>query len=144
MLPRPAFYAKSDLIRTTWPAQAFEALVEAIERRQADPVLTPSNYSGGVNVGKFAFETAGGAIGGRRQRREPSRIATFVTSCSISRVGDPSRAMRLQTPISRGRTQRTNRSVRGYRAARIKDTPIPIFPIGNGNITARACSDYER
>jgi len=62
VLPRPAFYAKSDLIRSTWPAQAFEALVEAIERRQADPVMTPKDYVGGLNVGKFAFETAGGAI----------------------------------------------------------------------------------
>ncbi len=62
VLPRPAFYAKSDLIRTTWPAEAFEALVEAIERRQADPVMTPKDYIGGINIGKFAFETAGGAI----------------------------------------------------------------------------------
>jgi FAD/FMN-containing dehydrogenase len=62
VLPRPAFYAKSDLIRKTWPAQAFEALVEAIAKRQADPVLTPPDFQGAVNIGKVAFETAGGAI----------------------------------------------------------------------------------
>jgi FAD/FMN-containing dehydrogenase len=62
-IPRPCLYAKSDLIRATWPAQAFEALVEAIARRQADPVLTPRDFQGAVNVGKIAFETAGGAIG---------------------------------------------------------------------------------
>lgn len=62
VLPRPAFYAKSDLIRQTWPAQAFEALADAIERRQADPLLTPHDFVGAINVGKVAFETAGGAI----------------------------------------------------------------------------------
>lgn len=73
VLPRPAFYAKSDLIRTTWPVEAFEALVEAIERRQADPVMTPKDYVGGINVGKFAFETAGGAIA--RPPAEPGAFA---------------------------------------------------------------------
>lgn len=72
VLPRPAFYAKSDLIRTTWPVQAFEALAEAIARRQADPVLTPPDFQGAVNVGKVAFETAGGAIG------RPSTPAAFA------------------------------------------------------------------
>lgn len=62
ILPRPAFYGKSDLIRTTWPAAAFEALVEAIARRQADPVLTPADFQGAVNIGKIAFESAGGKI----------------------------------------------------------------------------------
>lgn len=62
VLPRPAFYAKSDLIRKTWPVQAFEALVEAIAKRQADPVLTPADFQGAVNIGKVALETAGGAI----------------------------------------------------------------------------------
>jgi FAD/FMN-containing dehydrogenase len=62
ILPRPAFYAKSDLIRRAWPAEAFEALVDAIMRRQADPVLTPPDFQSAVNVGKIAFETAGGAI----------------------------------------------------------------------------------
>ncbi len=62
VLPRPAFYAKSDLIGRTWPAEAFEALVDAIMRRQADTVLTPPDFQGAVNVGKIAFETAGGAI----------------------------------------------------------------------------------
>lgn len=61
-LPRPSFYAKSDLIRTTWPAQAFERIVEAIARRQADRVLTPLDFQGSLNVGKVAFESAGGAI----------------------------------------------------------------------------------
>lgn len=73
VLPRPAFYAKSDLIRTTWPAEAFAALAEAIERRQADPVLTPGNYIGGINIGKIAFETAGGAIA-----RPPATPSAFA------------------------------------------------------------------
>lgn len=73
VLPRPAFYAKSDLIRKTWPAQAFEALVDAIAKRQADPVLTPPDFAGGVNVGKVAFETAGGAIA-----RSPAGAAAFA------------------------------------------------------------------
>lgn len=71
-LPRPSFYAKSDLIRATWPPQAFEALVEAIARRQADPVLTPADFQGAVNVGKIAFETAGGAIA------RPASTAAFA------------------------------------------------------------------
>lgn len=62
VLPRPAFYAKSDLIYKTWPPQAFEALADAIARRQADPVLTPPDFQGATNIGKVAFETAGGAI----------------------------------------------------------------------------------
>jgi FAD/FMN-containing dehydrogenase len=73
VLPRPAFYAKSDLIRQTWPSQAFEALVEAIERRQADPMLTPHNFQAGVNIGKVAFESAGGAI-----TRVPLTTAAFA------------------------------------------------------------------
>lgn len=73
VLPRPAFYAKSDLIRQMWPAQAFEALVDAIARRQADPVLTPPDFQGSVNIGKVAFETAGGAIA-----RLPASAAAFA------------------------------------------------------------------
>jgi FAD/FMN-containing dehydrogenase len=73
VLPRPAFYAKSDLIRQTWPAQAFEALAEAIARRQADPTLTPQDFQSAVNIGKIAFETAGGAIA-----RPPENAAAFA------------------------------------------------------------------
>jgi FAD/FMN-containing dehydrogenase len=73
VLPRPAFYAKSDLIRQTWPADAFEALADAIARRQADPVLTPEDFQGGVNIGKIAFETAGGAIA-----RSPASPGAFA------------------------------------------------------------------
>jgi FAD/FMN-containing dehydrogenase len=73
VLPRPAFYAKSDLIRQTWPAQAFEALADAIARRQADPVLTPKDFQGAVDIGKIAFETAGGAIA-----RPPASEAAFA------------------------------------------------------------------
>jgi len=62
VLPRPAFYAKSDLIRSAWPPEAFQALADAIAKRQADPVLTPAGFHGAVNIGKVAFETAGGAI----------------------------------------------------------------------------------
>ena len=73
VIPRPAVYAKSDMIRATWPAQAFEALVDAIARRQADPLLTPPDFEGAVNVGKIAFETAGGAIA-----RRPASEAAFA------------------------------------------------------------------
>ncbi len=73
VLPRPAFYAKSDMIGKTWPAEAFAALVEAIARRQADPVLTPRDFVGAVNIGKVAFETAGGAIA-----RAPAAAAAFA------------------------------------------------------------------
>jgi FAD/FMN-containing dehydrogenase len=73
VLPRPAFYAKSDLMRTPWPSQAFEALIEAIARRQADPVLTPPDFQGAINVGKIAFESAGGAIA-----RPPASSAAFA------------------------------------------------------------------
>ncbi|HVA28142.1 MAG TPA: FAD-dependent oxidoreductase [Candidatus Baltobacteraceae bacterium] len=62
IIPRPAFYAKSDLIRQTWPAQAFEALVDAIARRQADRMLTPADFQGATDIGKIAFESAGGAV----------------------------------------------------------------------------------
>ncbi|HET9391906.1 MAG TPA: FAD-binding oxidoreductase [Candidatus Rubrimentiphilum sp.] len=61
-IPRPAFYAKSDLIRKKWPAEAFSALIEAIARRQADRVLTPANFNPATQIGKVAFESAGGAI----------------------------------------------------------------------------------
>ena len=73
VLPRPAFYAKSDMMRETWPSQPFEALVDAIARRQANPVMTPPDFRFGVNVGKIAFESAGGAIS-----RQPSSFAAFA------------------------------------------------------------------
>lgn len=72
VLARPAFYAKSDLIRKTWPPEAFQALAEAIAKRQADPVLTPPDFQGAVNIGKVAFETAGGAIA------RPVSLAAFA------------------------------------------------------------------
>lgn len=72
-LPRSAFYAKSDLVRRTWPREAFEALVDGIARRQTDPVLTPPDFQAALNVGKVAFDTAGGAIA-----RLPATAAAFA------------------------------------------------------------------
>ena len=144
VLPRPAFYAKSDLIRTTWPAEAFEALVEAIERRQADPVMTPKNYSGGNQHRKVCLRNgrrgdcaAAGDAGSLRASRHSLRRAVSVALATLRE------RLRSQTRISHGRSE--YESVRrGFRAVRIRDTPIPNFPIGNSNITVRACSDYER
>ncbi|HZY99822.1 MAG TPA: FAD-binding oxidoreductase [Candidatus Baltobacteraceae bacterium] len=73
VLARPAFYAKSDLMRKPWPSEPFEALVDAIQKRQADRVLTPVDFQGAVNIGKIAFETAGGAIA--RAPASPSAFA---------------------------------------------------------------------
>jgi FAD/FMN-containing dehydrogenase len=73
VLARPSFYAKSDMMRQTWPAQAFEALVDAIARRQADPVLTPPDFQLALNAGKILFETAGGAVA-----RQPRTAGAFA------------------------------------------------------------------
>jgi hypothetical protein len=60
-LPSPGFYAKSDVASKPWPRTGFEVLVEWMETRQRDRVLTPLQFSEGYNVGKILIEACDGA-----------------------------------------------------------------------------------
>jgi FAD/FMN-containing dehydrogenase len=61
-LPLVAFYAKSNVASQPWPAAGFDTLVEWMEKRQRDPVLTPADFSPIHNVGKLLLEPCDGAI----------------------------------------------------------------------------------
>ena len=61
-IPRYALTAKSDFVFEPWPDEGLGLLVDAIERRQADRVLTPADFRPGVNDGKVLIEACGGAI----------------------------------------------------------------------------------
>lgn len=61
-IPRYALTGKSDFVRSPWPDEGLGLLIEAIGRRQADPVLTPADFRPGVHDGKVLMEVCGGAI----------------------------------------------------------------------------------
>lgn len=61
-LPRVAFYAKSDVASQPWPSAGFEMLVEWLEKRQRNPVLTPARFSETHTVGKVILEPCDGAV----------------------------------------------------------------------------------
>jgi hypothetical protein len=61
-IPRYALTAKSDFVFEPWPDEGLGLLIDAIARRQADPVLTPPDFRPGVNDGKVLIEVCGGAI----------------------------------------------------------------------------------
>ena len=61
-LVRFAIYTASDFVMKPWPQAGLEKLVEAIERRQADRVLTPTEFEPGAQIGKVLIEACGGAI----------------------------------------------------------------------------------
>ncbi|MBA2505652.1 MAG: BBE domain-containing protein [Thermoleophilaceae bacterium] len=61
-VPRPAFYAKTDVAKAPWPAACLDTLVEWMERRQRDRTLTPERFDLGHTVGKVFLEPAGGAV----------------------------------------------------------------------------------
>ncbi|HJT18197.1 MAG TPA: BBE domain-containing protein, partial [Thermoanaerobaculia bacterium] len=80
-LPRLAFYAKSDVASQPWPAAAFETIVEWLERRQRDRVLTPENFAPTHNIGKVFLEACDGATNdiARDAAAFPHRSARFIT-----------------------------------------------------------------
>ena len=61
-LVRFAIYTASDFVMKAWPEAGLEKLVEAIERRQADRVSTPTEFEPGAQIGKVLIEACGGAI----------------------------------------------------------------------------------
>ena len=61
-IPRDALTAKSDFVFKPWPDKGLALIIDAIARRQADRVLTPSDFRPGVNDGKVLIEVCGGAI----------------------------------------------------------------------------------
>ena len=61
-VPRPALYAKSDVAGEPWSRDGLETLVEWVERRQRDPVMTPPDFSTPHTVGKVLIEAADGAV----------------------------------------------------------------------------------
>jgi FAD/FMN-containing dehydrogenase len=61
-LPRIALYAKSDVAARPWPQAGFDTLVEWMEKRQRDRVLTPAGFSDTHDVGKVLIEACDGAV----------------------------------------------------------------------------------
>jgi FAD/FMN-containing dehydrogenase len=61
-LPRPAFYAKSDVASRPWPRGGLSTLIEWIEKRQRDRTLTPRAFSPSLTIGKVLIEAADGAV----------------------------------------------------------------------------------
>ena len=60
--PRPALYSKSDVASGPWPRDGLLALIDWIERRQRDRVLTPKRFSPAYTIGKVLIEAADGAV----------------------------------------------------------------------------------
>ena len=60
--PRSALYSKSDVASGPWPGTGLGLLVEAIERRQRDRVLTPRDFDPAHTIGKVLIEAADGAV----------------------------------------------------------------------------------
>lgn len=59
--PRLSIYVKSDVAAQPWPAAGFEAIVEWLDKRQRDRVLTPDHFSATHNIGKVFIEACDGA-----------------------------------------------------------------------------------
>jgi len=59
---RAAMYAKSDIARGPWPADGLKTLLDGMQRRQRDRLLTPRNSSPTDTVGKVIIEAADGAV----------------------------------------------------------------------------------
>ncbi|MBA3718282.1 MAG: FAD-binding oxidoreductase [Actinobacteria bacterium] len=79
-LPRSAYYAKSDIATGPWPSAGIEALVAAVEERQRDPLLTPTDFDPHTDAGKILIEIADGAVGSVATDATafPHRDALFV------------------------------------------------------------------
>ena len=60
--PRSALYSKSDVASGPWPADGLSTLVDWMERRQRDPVLTPAAFAPAHTIGKVLIEAADGAV----------------------------------------------------------------------------------
>ena len=61
-VPREALYARSDVAAGPWPEDGLRTLVDWMERRQRDPVLTPPDFSPVHTIGKVLLEAADGAV----------------------------------------------------------------------------------
>ena len=62
MFPRPSLYSKSDVAKGPWPREGILTLIDWMERRQRDPVLTPAEFSPAHTIGKVLIEAADGAV----------------------------------------------------------------------------------
>lgn len=62
-LPHTAYYAKCDVAKAPWPDEGIAELLAAIEERQRDPLLTPSDFDPHTDAGKLLLEIADGAVG---------------------------------------------------------------------------------
>lgn len=61
-IPRAALYARSDVAAGPWPIDGIRTLLEWMEARQRDPVLTPPDFSPADAVGKVILEPADAAV----------------------------------------------------------------------------------
>ena len=61
-IPRAAVYARSDVAAGPWPSEGIRTLLEWMEVRQRDPVLTPPDFSPADSVGKVILEPADAAV----------------------------------------------------------------------------------
>lgn len=61
-VPRPAFYAKSDIARGPWSSEGLRVLLDGVGGRQRDPILTPRDFSPAHTIGKLILEAADGAV----------------------------------------------------------------------------------
>lgn len=61
-VPRAALYARSDVAARPWPSDGIRTILEWMESRQRDPVLTPSDFAPTDMVGKVLLEPADGAV----------------------------------------------------------------------------------
>lgn len=61
-IARPALYARNDVVKERWPADAVGVVIDWMERRQRDPVLTPESFDEGHTVGKVLIEAADAAV----------------------------------------------------------------------------------
>lgn len=59
--PRLSIYVKSDISSKPWPTPGFEAIVQWLDKRQHDRVLTPEHFSDTHNIGKVFIEACDGA-----------------------------------------------------------------------------------
>ena len=72
-LPRLTIYVKSDVASGAWPREGFDRILEWLEKRQRDRVLTPEHFVPAHNIGKVFIEACDGAT-----NDVPSDASAFV------------------------------------------------------------------
>lgn len=79
-LPRPMYYAKSDIAKAPWPSEGIDAVLGWVEDRQRDPVLTPPSFDPHLDAGKVLIEVADAARGVAADATAfPHRDALFIS-----------------------------------------------------------------